>query len=421
MLKKIIILILILGPIAVGIFLYFYYMSSKTTDVPTDLVDIENFFPDGTNQTNTQNTSGEGQNDQNTNQDGYDQLSKPVALLKQIYKDPISGAGINQVNKKDFIRFIDKATGHIHESPLDTFVVSKISNTTIPKVEEGIWTENGTGVVLRYVKSDNKTIESFYTKLATASTVSAEDSISPQTLEGTFLPQNIVSIAVSPQKNTIAYIAKQNTSGSALLESNPDGKKVKELSKLPLQELVISWPKQDTLALSTKPSYSTQGVLFLFNKNTGRIKNILSEIGLTTLINPSASGVVYSKNLNGITTTHLYTINTKSSEILPIQTLPEKCLWSSVNTNIIYCAVPTEILSGNLPDTWYQGIVSFSDEIWEMDLETGTTRLLVNPQIFSGEEIDAINLFTNEKEDHLFFTNKKDDSLWALRLKNTSE
>lgn len=420
MLKKIIILILALGLIAGGVLLFFY-KPANMVDMPTDSVDVQNFFPDGDSQTNTGNTSSGEDVDENANQDRYSELSEPVALLKQIYKDPISGAGITQSNKKDFLRFIDKATGHIYEAPLDTFVANKISNTTIPKVAESVWTQNGTGVILRYVKSDNRTIESFYTKLATATTTGTQDGApAPQTLEGSFLPQNITSLTSSPQKTSIASVSGNSISGGVIFESNPDGSKIKEVARLPLKELLVYWPKQDTIAIATKPSFGVEGFLFFLNRNTGTINTVLSKPGLTVLVHPNTSKFLYSEGRGGLTASYIYTISTKKSEILPVQTLPEKCVWSSIDSDILYCAVPTNGLLGNLPDTWYQGVISFSDEIWEINLDTGTTRRLVNPKNISGQDIDAINLFTNSQEDYLFFTNKKDDSLWGLRLRNTS-
>lgn len=421
MLKKIIILIIALGLLTAGVFLFFYKPNGvPDTSNQNDGVIVNNFFPERSTQTDTQNTSGDGQVDGSINQDGYSGLQEPIALLKQIYKDPISGAGITEFNKKDFLRFIDKATGHIYEAPLDTFVANKISNTTIPKVEESLWTQNGTGVVLRYIKTDNRTIESFYTKLATVETTGTEDGpVEPKTLEGDFLPQNISSIAVSPLKTSVTYVVGNSLSGGAIFESNPDGSKIKEIGRLPLKELLISWPKQDTLALTTKASFGTDGVLFFLNRNNGSVSTILSKSGLTTLVSPNASKLIYSENSGGLTTSYIYTLSSKKSDRLAVQTLPEKCLWSNVDSNIIYCAVPTSVLLGELPDVWYQGVVSFSDEIWQVDLDTGETRRLASPKSISGVDIDAINLFTNKQEDYLFFTNKKDDSLWGLRLRNT--
>ena len=64
------------------------------------------------------------------------------------------------------------------------------------------------------------------------------------------------------------------------------------------------------------------------------------------------------------------------------------------------------------------GEISFSDEIWRINLENGSTTKIINPtNVISGGEMDAIKLSLDENEDYLFFVNKKDSYLWKLDLK----
>jgi len=74
------------------------------------------------------------------------------------------------------------------------------------------------------------------------------------------------------------------------------------------------------------------------------------------------------------------------------------------------------ILSGSLPDGWYQGVVSFSDDIWRIDITTGVTTMLVSPPKTAGEEIDATKLLLSPDEAFLLFVNKKDSTPWSLKL-----
>ncbi len=409
MLKKILILILALALIAVSIFFFFYKPSAPETE--GESVNVGNFFPSGENSSTTTGTST---NNDLTNPDGSLSGSS-LSRLRQISQDPTSGAGIVRLSNKSLLRYIDKATGHIFETPVETIGLTKISNTTIPKIYESVWTENGSGVVIRYLKEDRETIESFYAKLKSATTTGSEDGVTPQTLEGTFLPQQIKTIAVSPQKTNIFYIS-ETEEGSVGIESLPNGNGKKELFRSPLKEWLVSWPKADTLTLTTKPSAGISGILYFFNKTKGRLDKILRAPSLTTLTSPDATQVLYGENTSGLTTISIYAVSTKQNISFPLATLPEKCLWSSTEKAVVYCAVPRSPLLGDLPDVWYQGLVSFSDDIWKVNLDTGETTRLSSPETEARVEIDAINLFTTATEDYLFFTNKKDDSLWSVRL-----
>ena len=80
--------------------------------------------------------------------------------------------------------------------------------------------------------------------------------------------------------------------------------------------------------------------------------------------------------------------------------------------------MPKFINAGLYPDIWYQGEVSFSDQFWKIDIQTGNATLLLDPlTVPGGEEIDGIKLALDKDEDYLFFVNKKDSFLWKLELK----
>jgi hypothetical protein len=113
----------------------------------------------------------------------------------------------------------------------------------------------------------------------------------------------------------------------------------------------------------------------------------------------------------------IYNTTTRDTNILSLNTLPEKCVWSKTSENI-YCAVPKIIESGLYPDSWYQGEVSFSDQFWKIDVLNGNTTLLLDPaREEGGGEIDGVKLALDGNENFLFFINKKDSFLWRILLK----
>ena len=73
---------------------------------------------------------------------------------------------------------------------------------------------------------------------------------------------------------------------------------------------------------------------------------------------------------------------------------------------------------GLYPDSWYQGEISFFDQLWRIDVKTGNTSMLADPgNTIGAEEIDGIKLALDEGENYLFFVNKKNSILWELELK----
>ena len=79
--------------------------------------------------------------------------------------------------------------------------------------------------------------------------------------------------------------------------------------------------------------------------------------------------------------------------------------------------MPKFIEQTGYPDIWYQGQVSFADNLWKTNATDGTTTLISDPANEKGEEIDGIKLALDENENYLFFVNKKDSYLWKLNLK----
>ena len=155
--------------------------------------------------------------------------------------------------------------------------------------------------------------------------------------------------------------------------------------------------------------------MYELNPSTKSLTDVLSNInGLTTLTSPNGKLVLYSND--GLSLS-IYNIATGATNTLGVKTLAEKCAWNA-DSSSIYCAVPRNINSAQYPDAWYQGEVSFSDEIWQIDVASGNATMLVDPlTIAGGQDIDGIKLAVDSGENYLFFVNKKDSYLWELALK----
>jgi hypothetical protein len=265
---------------------------------------------------------------------------------------------------------------------------------------------------MRYLKADGETIETFFGNLPKE--VLGADTIVNNTVSGTLLPDNTKDISVSPDASSMFYLFN---SGNDMLGTtfNLTTSKKMQIFDSPFTEWISQWPDSKMITLTTKPSSSVPGYMYTMDQNGKNFINVLSNInGLTTLTSPSGKLILYG---DGSLNLSVYNTATNTSILLGIKTLPEKCVWGGTS-DVIYCAVPKSIPSGQYPDTWYQGEVSFSDQIWSVNIATGNTTMLVDPlTVNGGEDIDGIKLALDPSANYLFFVNKKDSYLWEFNLK----
>jgi hypothetical protein len=309
------------------------------------------------------------------------------------------------------LRYVNKATGNIYQTFADRIDERKFSSTIIPRVYEAYFGNKGDSVVMRYLKTDNKTIETFFGTLPKE--YLGADSAGTSEIKGSFLPENISDISVSPDASKMFYLfdVGDNTAGVTLTLQT--GAKIQVFDS-PFTEWLSSWPNYKMITITTKPSTNVLGYMYAINPDRKDLNKVLGGInGLTTLASPNGKMVLYGDNNLSL---NIFNIDTGGSTLLGIKTLPEKCVWGTAS-DIIYCAVPKFVDRVQYPDSWYQGEVSFSDEIWKIDVASGNTTMILDSISISGEEIDGIKLSLDENQNYLFFMNKKDSYLWELSLK----
>lgn len=396
--------------VAVGLAAYWFFdrQESGPSGNDNDGFSIGDLFPFGTSPTPTPPPS----TDLPSTPTPPATPSTPPQIWK-ISNDPQSGAVVFLSSTTPTVRYIDKATGNVFESSLHTTGVKRISNTTIPKIYEAFWQSKGDGVVLRYINESN-VIQTLFAKLTSTSTPT-ENNETLLEIQGTFLPTQILNASVH-SSGKIAYLVEKTDGGSALYITDSAAKNPKLVFESAVRDWNTAWVKDDTVSLNTKPSANIPGYLYFVKTNSVASRIIGGQKGLTSLVSPSGSKVIYSENINGNSVLNVHNIESGSSEFIPLITLSEKCVWSKKNSNLIYCAVPKVLVGTKNPDDWYQGRVSFDDSIWQFDTDTFSTKLIIDPSKLVGESIDAINLQLDPDERYLIFTNKKDSQLWGLKL-----
>ncbi len=379
----------------------YYYMLSRNTSVDGIKKSFfGNLFPFGNNNdvvvgevpfaTTTPNT---------TTEPTVTPFEQTVRLISN---EPVSGSVfVASSTKRDVVRYIEKATGHIFDVPTYESSITRISNTTIPQIYLAQFTENGAGFIAQYMKSDDL-VETMYGKITGVGT--------DRTITGSILSRNITSVAVSPDgKNIFTLERVQN--GSEGYTSLPNGTGRKLVWSSPLREFIPQFIGATHVGLQSKPYVSAQGVLFDVSTATaGKSVLLGNQFNLTTLPNPKQAHVLYS---NGVTLFDLNTTTNASTELSP-NTFPEKCVWAQTKM-FIYCAVPRSTLSAGSLYVWYKGEISFSDDIWEYDVVANTARRVVDLQDLAGRSIDVSSISINQADTLLLIQSKTDGSLWSVK------
>jgi hypothetical protein len=289
--------------------------------------------------------------------------------------------------------------GHIYKMFLDTKVKEEISNSTIPSIYEAHFDSTAQTVIYRYLSVD-KIINSFIATLGAA--------------KGEFLPQNISDLSTSLDKTKFFYITENSSGATGTIGTFGDTKR-DIIFNSPFTEWLSQWDANGRVYLTTKASYSVNGSMFQLDATKKTINKIFGGVqGLTTLISPNGSSVLYSSSTNTGPRLGIFNIAKHTTNDLNSYGLPEKCVWSNDSTSI-YCAIPSVITGNQYPDSWYQGLTSFTDYFVKFNAITGEKTTIANEA--DKIQVDGTNLFLNDKEDLLFFINKKDSTLWNLSLK----
>jgi hypothetical protein len=405
----IVILVILLGG--------YFWLSSKKEQAggEGDLID---YLPFGTSQRGNLPIVKPGTKDPITQEPVEE---KPIPRLRQLTTYPV--AGIQGISEKipatetelekntPTALYVAKDTGFIFKQSLVSTGEKKVSSLTIPNTHEALFNSTGTAVLFRYIKPGSETIETYSGKITSFSELSQINNII-----GTFFPQNISSTAFLSNGTKLVYGIPSTLSGSIWTTSMPDGSDKKQALSSAFTEWLVEWPIEGKMFFTTKASGGILGFTYQLNTVSGEFNKVIGNIpGLTSKINQNGTLLIF--NRSGETSTALNILDIAKQTVLQtgLQTLSDKCTWAK-DMITVYCAVPISLEVAQYPDSWYQGLVSFSDSIWAINSNTGITKLVVNILSNESKEIDVTNIALDPEEKYLLFVNKKDGTAWSYRL-----
>lgn len=298
------------------------------------------------------------------------------------------------------ISYLERESGNVYTFTAHARTLTRISNKTLPGIQKALWTPDASLAFVQFLEraGDTENINTYAL---------------PSSGEGGYvLERNISSLLLTGSSTLVTLLS--TTESSIASASSISGTNVRTLFTSPLSSIRLS-SGGGTLIATTKASSKTKGYAFLVSAKDGSFTRMLGPLsGLTTLVSPSGRLVLYSYLDKGKVALAVFDTVSRTATRLPLSTLPEKCVWTSDSVSV-YCGVPTN-LGGNLPDDWYQGVLSTTDRIWRIDLADRVATQIIDLQTVGAGSIDAISLEIDTVSDVLVFTNRVDGTLWMYDL-----
>jgi hypothetical protein len=327
-------------------------------------------------------------------------------IMKDVMEKIDNGSSTVEVKKSvkatsTIVMFVDRETGYIYGYPIETGKIFQISNTLIPGIHDAYIFGDGTRVLMRYIDQQKNTVVGV---IATIPHVPQIETPLPLThIE--YLNSKVVSVAISQDKEEVSYVvATDNGSSIYTLDKERDPVLV---ASSPFKEWDLSYGGK-SLYVTTKPSAYIEGMTFslpLFQSE------IVKKTGLMTL--PDESGNLFASmwGKQGLVT---FLYNNGATKVFSVQTLTKKCAYGS--ESLLVCGVPRTIPRGSegLPDDWFQGAITFQDDLSVINKNEGIAYPLYSFDSTKEGDFDVYGIVVSEKNDLYTFLRRQDETLWLL-------
>ncbi len=430
--KKIIVIVLIILLIALGLFFFLGNGKEKITDFFSDGTDFGSFFDIEPQSQNDFVETPSVTPDNNVPTPTDNKFVPPI--LRQISYEPVSGATSysttststittiaqdGTVEVQSFtstttaIRFQERVTGHLYDVFEFLPAPQKVSNTTIQKVYSTIFSNNADQFLHQTLTNNNEMIRTIFNILAkkdTGETILAQIDLSSVITDFTY----------NKFSNKLIYSVKQN-GVSNIYSANFDKTAEKAITALSFNEFLIDPINSTEVLITTKASQAIPGYAYTLNTATGALTKIVGNIpGLLAKVSTDKKWYVYSESEQARPVVRTYNSITGATNVLGINTLPEKCVFAQTNVDELYCFGALVYVPAQYPDDWYKGKVLNSEALYKIDLANNYVQQIYN---FEANELtfDAINPQLTSGDGFIIFGNKYNLTLWSLdlnRIKN---
>ncbi len=396
---------------------YIYAKRHQTEDGIPAVTDFGAFFPIGAN--TTPNIPGTLPTGAETVAENTTPIASP---FKQLSPDAVAGFSAytatvtttipadpsipkskptTQITTKHLLRYVARSNGYVYEIE-DSSMPLQISNVYIPNIYEASFGDKFATALLRFLRADQRTIATYSVPVPPPN----PDNTRTQK-EGLYFSDNISALAPSPDGAQVARITNE-TNGALLSVTNTVNTKKIDILRTPFREWILSWPTAKSIYLQTKASAQVPGFLYRVDTTEKKLRRVLGNInGLTASVSPSGTYIIYSQNSGNSFVTKLLNTKTNTTRNLSLTILPEKCTW--LKSEDLICAGNTSVPEAAYPDAWYQGTVTFSDQLYRIYTSAALYDTLYDN---SGTSYDMTNLSVDETLGVAYFIDKQTGILW---------
>jgi len=334
-----------------------------------------------------------------------------------VYQDTLDRSSLFDVTSDavSTMRYIESESGNVYETTENTLLNNRITITTIPRVLEAMFIDKD-NLIIRYVDPVSDALKTFsasVSEIPQDSLVEGDEN-GLSRLSGVFLPDDIQDVSIN--NNQEILYTQTSPSGLVAIVTDVLGQNKKQIFSSPLSEWKPDWERRsETITMTQYPSAVAFGYSQILNRTTERTSPFVSGVrALDVLLSPDGTRALVSyKDGNAQS---LFIRNEDGSYTdTNLSTFTEKCVWSS-DSILAYCAEPINQVGSEAPDVWYQGVESYSDDVWRINTSDATTRILFSPFEENFYSLDIIDLGISNDERFLYFRDKEDQFFWTYQL-----
>ncbi len=357
---------------------------------------------------------------------------RPAQML-HVHTKPVAGMSFIQSGKSELLRYVERSSGYIFDADPETGLVTRLTNTLVPKVYEALFTHNGK--IIERSLDDAGNIVTVIGSVGTSS--KSGEATSSMMFSSIALPQNIEAITFDPKTGALFYFLEEG-SGIVGIRAEANGAKPTRVFTSSIRHWRHQWLTDGRIILTQAASDDVPGYSYEL-KGDGSLSPLVRSTPGLTMLGRNAGTFLYGQSSGGALALFVQVQGSAAPIGLQIRTIADKCVWvpdlsaQGVGTNrnpvgtsgksaqgrsasggdlIAYCAVPRGSTARRFLDEWYQGSAHSSDVLWRVNASAGSAQIVYAPNT----SIDMENLTISSAGTHIAFMNAIDKSLWLLRL-----